>query len=211
VSKRSIAAEPPLSPSITNPMKTSHLLFTSCSLIAAACMLPVLVLVGMETQQQVPPAPSATAPGKLLTRTELLALENIAHRAESMMAVSNIVPTRVWPHAVQDARGRQGIFISSLRPLLEEKDERLIMAKRAWVVLGLVAAVKYAEGSQIGHIAFTDADGLQGERYYYDLDIAHARDIQRDLLRGRLALNAAYEVISARWEKITAEHDLATR
>ena len=76
--------------------------------------------------------------------------------------------------------------------------------KRAWVVLGLIAAVKYAEGSQLGHIAFTDADRLQGERCYYDLDIAPAREIHRDLLRGRLALDVAFDVIAARWEKVTA-------
>lgn len=191
-------------------MKTSHL-FTAFHLIIAACMMPVLALVGMESPQGFSVTQTHPAAGKLLDRTELLLLENISRRAESMMAVSNIVPARVWPHAVADAKGRQGIFISSMRPLFEEKDPRLVLAKRAWVVLGLVAAVKYAEGSPLGHIAFTDADGMQGGRYYYDLDITHARDIQRDLLRGRLHFEDAYDVISARWEKVTAEHDLAVR
>lgn len=185
-------------------MKTSQL-FTAFNLTAAACMLPVLVLVGMESLAE----PAQPAAPRVLDRVELHALENIARHAESMMEVSNVVPTRVWPHAVTDARGRQGIFISSMRPLFEEKDERIVLAKRAWVVLGLIAAVKYAEGSQLGHIAFTDADGLQGERYYYDLDIAPAREIQRDLLRGRLALEEAFDVIAARWEKVTSNHDLA--
>lgn len=187
-------------------MKASHL-FTAFHLTAAACMLPVIVLVGMESLAQ-PPLP---ATGRVLVRVEFHALENIARRAESMMEVSNVVPTRVWAHAVTDARGRQGIFISSMRPLFDEKDERLVLAKRAWVVLGLIAAVKYAEGSPLGHIAFTDADGLQGERCYYDLDIVPAREIHRDLLRGRLALDQAYDVIASRWEKVTSSHDLAIR
>jgi hypothetical protein len=187
-------------------MKTSQLL-SAFNLTAAACMLPVLVLVGMESLAQ-PAKPDA---GRVLDRLELQALENIARRAESMMEVSNVVPTRVWAHAVTDARGRQGIFISSMRPLFDEKDEHLIQVKRAWVVFGLIAAVKYAEGSPLGHIAFTDADGLQGERCYYDLDIAPAREIQRDLIRGRLALDDAYDVIAARWEKVTSSHDLAIR
>ena len=185
-------------------MKTSQL-FTAFHLTAAACMLPVLVLMGMESLA----APAKPAAARVLDRVELHALENISRRAESMMEMSNVVTTRVWPHAVTDARGRQGIFISSMRPLFEEKDAHLVKVKRAWVVLGLIAAVKYAEGSQLGHIAFTDADGLQGERYYYDLDIAPAREIQRDLLRGRLALEDAFDVIAARWEKVTATHDLA--
>jgi len=187
-------------------MKTSQLL-TAFNLTAAACMLPVLVLVGMESL-----AASAQPPtGRVLDRVELHALENIARRAESMMELSNVVPTRVWPHAVTDACGRQGIFISSMRPLFDEKEQQLIKVKRAWVVLGLIAAVKYAERSQLGHIAFTDADGLQGERCYYDLDIAPAREIQRDLIRGRLALEEAYDVIASHWEKVTSSHDLAIR
>ena len=187
-------------------MKTSQLL-TAFNLTAAACMLPVHVLVGMESL-----AASAQSPrGRVLDRVELHALENIARRAQSMMELSNVVPTRVWPHAVTDARGRQGLFISSMRPMFDENDEYLIKFKRAWVVLGLIAAVKYAEGSQLGHIAFTDVDGLQGERCYYDLDIAPAREIHRDLIRGHLALDDAYDVIAARWEKVTCSHDLAIR
>ena len=71
-------------------MKASHL-FTAFHLTAAACMLPVLVLVGMESLAQ----PPLTATGRVLDRVELHALENIARRAESMMEVSNVVPTRV--------------------------------------------------------------------------------------------------------------------
>lgn len=184
------------------------------TLTAATCLLPVLLVLGIERLEKPVPPPSA---GNLLSSNELLHLENIARRTEAMMNHFNLVPTRVWPHAVTDAKGRQGLFISSLRPLFASTDERDVLAKRAWVVLGLIAAVKYAEGSQIGHIAFTDtdtdtdSDGFQEDRYYYDFDIAQARDIHRDLVSGRLALEEAFEIIASHWEKVTAEHDLAIR
>ncbi len=162
---------------------------------------------GAETQ---PPArhPKAGVP---LDRQELLAVKSVASRAESMLDIADAVPTRVWAHGVRDQKGRQGIFIGSLRPLFEESHPRVVEARRAWVVVGLIAAVKYAEGSGVGHIAFTDANGLQGERFYYDIDMSDAREVHRRLVAGTLPFEEAYDVITSKWEKITADHSLAVK
>lgn len=64
-----------------------------------------------------------------------------------MMAMFEPVTTRVWPHGVRDQLGRQGIFIGSHIPLFGEENKDTAAKRRAWVVCGLIAAVKYAEGS----------------------------------------------------------------
>ena len=154
---------------------------------------------------------SITESGQPLKARELLTLENIAKRTESMMGVATFVSTHVWPHGVRDSKGRLGIFIGSSRPLFSEKDERIVEQKKAWIVFGLIAAVKYCEGSQVGHIAFTDWDGINGERWYYDLDMQTACEIHRWMLQGLVAPKHAYHLIESSWVKVTAEHDLAVR
>jgi hypothetical protein len=187
-------------------MKTNQMFISFC--LANACIaLPMPVLADIKVSS----SPSKPTAGHVLDRNEFHILENIAHRAESMMQLSNFIHTRVWPHAVTDARGRQGIFIDSSRPVLQENEGPLAIAKRPWVVFGLIAALKYAEGTSLGHIAFTDTDSFKKGRYYYDLDIILAREIQRDLLRGRLTPEQAYDAIVKHWEKITPTQGIALK
>jgi hypothetical protein len=192
-------------------MKTNHVTpntrVTATALLIHLMAFGALEAAGDQSASQ-PRHPQAGLP---LDRVELLALQSIAERAESMLSIADAIPTRVWPHGVRDERGRQGIFIGSLRPLFEESLPRLVEARKAWVVVSLIAAVKYSEGSEVGHIAFTDANGLQGGKFYYDIDITHARAIHRDILIGALALDKAYEVIATKWEKVTAVQTLAVR
>lgn len=192
-------------------MKTNHV--TPNTRVTATALLIHLMSFGALEAAGDHPASQPRHPqaGLPLDRVELLALQSIAERAESMLSIADAIPTRVWPHGVRDERGRQGLFIGSLRPLFEESHPRLMEARKAWVVVGLIAAVKYSEGSQVGHIAFTDANGLQGGKFYYDIDITNARAIHRDILIGALALDKAYEVIATKWEKVTAEQSLAVR
>lgn len=146
-----------------------------------------------------------------LNRVELHKLEEIAGSIESMMMVARSVSTRSWPHGVRDAKGRLGIFIGSSHPLFDELDAHGAHSREAWVVLGLVAAVKYCEGSQVGHIGFTDTRGMFGEQWYYDLDMATAREIHRLLTHGLIPPAIAFRMISSAWQKVTVNHQLAVQ
>lgn len=148
---------------------------------------------------------------RALTRSEMLPLEAIALRVQSMMSVATFTPTRVWPHGVRDQQGRLGIFLSSERPILHDPTPAMVQAKKAWVVFGLVAAVKYSEGSQVGHVAFTDSSGETGERWYYDISMAEAREIHEMLIRGILQPDNAFRLIEAAWQKVTPQHDYAVK
>jgi hypothetical protein len=139
----------------------------------------------------------------------LLPLEAIARRAQSMMEVASFTPTRVWPHGVRDRQGRLGIFVSSGRPILHDPTPAMVQAKEAWVVFGLIAAVKYSEGSQVGHVAFTDSNGETGERWYYDISMAEAREIHELMVRGILRPENAFKLIEAAWQKVTPQHEYA--
>lgn len=83
--------------------------------------------------------------------------------------------------------------------------------REAWVVFGMVAAVKYCEGSQVGHIAFTDVRGMFGEQWYYDLDMSDAQEIHRLLVHGLIQPARAYRMIVSSWQKVTVNHDLAVQ
>lgn len=146
-----------------------------------------------------------------LNRIELHKLEEIADRIECMMMVARSVSTRSWPHGVRDAKGRLGIFIGSSQPLFDEQDAQIAHNREAWVVFGLVAAVKYCEGTQVGHIGFTDTRGMFGEQWYYDLDMATAREIHRLLTHGLIPPAIAFRMINSAWQKVTVHHQLAVQ
>jgi len=160
------------------------------------------------TQAGTIPHQRAAAP---LNRIELHKLEEIADRIESMMMVSKSFSTRAWPHGVRDAKGRLGIFIGSSQPLLDEQGAQAAHYREAWVVWSLVAAVKYCEGSQVGHIGFTDTRGMFGEQWYYDLDMATAREVHRLFTHGLIPPAVAFKMISSAWQKVTVNHQLAVQ
>ncbi|MDI1311829.1 hypothetical protein [Prosthecobacter sp.] len=145
-----------------------------------------------------------------LNRIELHRLENISRRMVEMMSVVSHA-SLIWPHGVRDSKGRMGIFIGSERPLFEEPGFEVETVRQAWVVFALIAAVKHSEGSQVGHIAFTDVNGMLGERWYYDMDMVTAREIHRLLIHGVILPPAAYKMITSVWQKVTVEHDLAIK
>jgi hypothetical protein len=110
---------------------------------------------------------------------------------------------------VRDQQGRIGLFLSSERPLFGDPTPDINQAKEAWVVFGLVAAVKHSEGRQVGHVAFTDSKGETGERWYYDISMAEAREIHELMLRGILRPGNAFKLIEATWQKVTPQHEYA--
>jgi hypothetical protein len=195
---------------------TSNHLFTGRNLVIAGMALSVVMIAGKEAVIPSSALPSSQAvlsgdskAGRALSRAELLPLEAVAGRVQSMMSEVAFTSTRVWPHGVRDQQGRIGIFLSSERPLFNDPTPVIAQAKEDWVVIGLVAAVKYSEGSQIRHIAFTDSRGETGERWYYDLSMAEAREIHEMMIRGVLRPENAYKLIEARWQKVTPQHKYA--
>lgn len=189
-------------------MKTIPLLFTQ----VCAMALALITLFGgqplLRANNHSSLEPKAA---KVLDRREILTLESIAYRAESMMTLLESVPTSVWAHGVHDQRGRMGLFVGSARPLFGVKDEMTTQQRHEWLVCSLIAVVKYSEGSPVGHIGFTDVDGLNDQRWYYDLDMATAREIHRLVVRGEISLKRGYEMMARSWEKVTAEHEFAVR
>jgi hypothetical protein len=199
---------------------TSNHLLAGVNLVTAVTFLSAVCISNNETvssakppssisPQSAPPAGSNAA--RALSRAELLPLEAIAGRVQSMMSEVAFTSTRVWPHGVRDQQGRLGIFLSSERPLFNDPTPAIVQAKEDWVVIGLVAAVKYSEGSQIRHIAFTDSRGETGEHWYYDISMVEAREIHEMLIRGIVRPENAYRLIEAAWQKVTAEHHLTIR
>ncbi|MCX6851102.1 MAG: hypothetical protein NTY98_19505 [Verrucomicrobia bacterium] len=199
---------------------TSNPILVCLNLTTAVTLLSAVMLAGNETvssaNAQSSAASQSAQPAKskaerALSRSELLPLEAIARRVQSMMSVATFTPTRVWPHGVRDRQERLGIFLSSERPLFNDPTPAMVQAKKAWVVFGLVAAVKYSEGSQVGHVAFTDSRGETGERWYYDISMAEAREIHEMLICGIVQPENAFRLIEAAWQKVTTDHVLAAK
>jgi hypothetical protein len=132
-----------------------------------------------------------------------------------MMSIAPFTRTAVWHPASRDVRGQTAMFVSSLKPLFHS-DERLVLQQReTWLLVSLVAVVKYAENSEqlIDYIGFTDANGQSGElddqRWYYRLDMEVAVKIQRALITGRLRPWEALQWINRSWTKVTEHSELA--
>jgi hypothetical protein len=199
---------------------TSNHLITGFNLATSVIVLTAVMIASNETVSSANAQPSAASQSarpieskaaRALSRAELLPLEAIAQRTQSMMSVATFTPTRVWPHGVRDQQGRLGIFLSSERPILHDPTPAMVQAKEAWVVFGLIAAVKYSEGSQVGHVAFTDSSGETAERWYYDISMAEAREIHELLVRGILRPENAFKLIESAWQKVTTDHVLAAK
>ncbi len=200
-------------------MTSNHILMCF-NLATAVTLLSTVIIAGNKTvssanaqssaaSQRAQPVESKAA--RALSRAEMLPLEAIARRVQSMMSVATFTPTRVWPHGVRDQQGRLGIFLSSERPLFNDPTPAMVQAKEAWVVFGLIAAVKYSEGSQVGHVAFTESRGETGERWYYDISMAEAREIHEMLISGILRPENAFKLIEAAWQKVMTDHVLAAK
>ena len=142
-SNRLIVASAPLNfpIALTMPTNCYHatFLFASVSLLTALLVLSETAASSTPQTHQ-PPAQEETP--QVLSLAELQPLETISKRVASMMSVISTVPTRIWPHGVRDHQGRQGIFLSSQRPLFHDSDPAVVQAKQAWVVYGLIASVK---------------------------------------------------------------------
>lgn len=137
--------------------------------------------------------------------TEIRALTEISEKIASMMEVGQSAKAKVWPDIETDFEGRHGIFIACSRPLFPAVNEPGMDQRKSWVMLAVLAAVKYTDGGSVAvdYIAFTDPLGQSGERWYYLLEMKDAIFVQHRLLLGGLSMEQGYDKISAVWRRVT--------
>jgi hypothetical protein len=156
-----------------------------------------------------PTEPSLPPGGRydVLPREELDSLSRTSSRIASMM--DEILPfdTMVWPHAIRDEHGRNGIFLAPRVPfatLAAQPDQEPL---KGWLICAILAVGKYVEGSSapVHHICLTDASGMRGDLWCYDVDIATIRHLHQRLVTGALSADEAFDSLTSRWKKITRD------
>jgi hypothetical protein len=174
-----------------------------------------ILLIGVSVA--LPAHSSANCPGAFLHREDCRTLTEIARRAQSMMTIAPFTRTAVWHPSTLDARGHAGMFVSSLKPLFHSEELAIREQHEAWLLVSLLAVVKYAENSEelIDYIGFTDANGQSGEvndqRWYYRLDMDTAVKIQRAVIAEKLKAGDAIQQIRRSWTKVTEHSEFASR
>lgn len=136
---------------------------------------------------------------------ELRQLTKIVAGIKSMMAVDQAAKTGVWWDAVSDPEGRIGIFMACSQPLAVAINNPGLDMRKSWVLLAVLAAVKYTEDSPVtvSYIAFTDPQGLSGDRWFYKLDMSDAALVRSEILNGRISMEQGYDKIVAAWRRVT--------
>ena len=146
---------------------------------------------------------------RMLGADEMIVVSTIAGRMAGMMSVIGDNHTRVLPQGVRDPDGRLGIIVVSSEPLVPPADAPWKVASKKWVMLAVMAAVKYTAGSPvpIDYIGFTDTQGMGGSsgRWFYELNLSTARLVQRQLLSHTITTEQAFEKVTASWRRVTAD------
>ncbi len=175
----------------------------------------IAAVIASTALAMLPPAAKASGPGVFLHWEDSRTLTEIASRAQSMMTIAPFTRTAVWHPAARDARGETAMFVSSLKPLFHSEDRSIREQHETWLLISLVAVIKYAENreSLIDYIGFTDAEGQSGEttgqRWYYRINIEDAKKLQRSLITGRIKPWEALQYLQQTWKKVTPHSDLA--
>lgn len=180
--------------------------------IAAAAVLHATT--GLASQPgQASPASVQPTEGHVLSRHELHALTEAARGVEAFIRRTPHLGTRVWPHAVRDGQGRAGLIIMAHRPLLMSMNLEDLDQRRNWVLAALIAAGWQMESTpaRVDHLALTDPEGMRGQQWYYDVDMALARRLFLRLREGTLSAEAAYRQVVSSWRLVTAESQLTAR
>ncbi|MCA1962541.1 MAG: hypothetical protein LDL31_01190 [Prosthecobacter sp.] len=148
-----------------------------------------------------------------LPRYELQALMEAARGVEAFIRRTPHAGARVWPHAVRDGKGRAGLIIQAHRPLLMTVSLEDIDRRKSWVLSAIIAAARQVELTEapVDHLALTDTEGVTGQKWYYDVDIALARRVFSGLLSGTLSPDDAYATVIRSWKLVTADSQLAAR
>ena len=133
-------------------------------------------------------------------------LTHIAEKISSMMNTGHSLTSKVWPDFNTDIHGRGGIFIACSHPLTPTSDQEFILRQRTWLLLAVIATVKYSETSRgaVEYIAITDPLGQSGERWYYKLEMEKAAHIHHLFVKERLSLEESCDRIVSSWHKVTS-------
>jgi len=131
---------------------------------------------------------------------------------EHFLHQSQMVGTRVWPHAVRDASGRAGLIIMAQRPLLMSMNGEDLETRKTWVLVSVLAAAKETADSRLplDHLALTDTQGAQGQLWYYDVEMSLAHKLYLQLRDRKITMDAAYAEIVRSWRLVTASHEVAS-
>lgn len=79
--------------------------------------------------------------------------------------------------------------------------------RKAWVLFAVFAITKHIEGSPVGfdYIGFTDQTGLNGDRWFYRLEMSTARQVRRQLFARTITMDQAYGMITTAWRRVGPE------
>lgn len=147
-------------------------------------------------QSQVPPL---TDKPKVVGTEDPALFADIVRKIEATMVVKATVPQ------ARDPDGRIGIFIDSGRPFLTPPQTPGMDIRKTWVLLATFSALSAMEGTPvlIDYIGFTDPEGANGKRWFFQLNIKDALRIQKAVFAGDLTMEQGYEQIIAAWKKVT--------
>ncbi len=194
-------------------LRNAHLSFgrigeSTLTIVCLTWFMPLLFLthglLSMKPLSTQPPEVFSQSSSRII---EIRALTEISEKIASMMEVGQSAKAKVWPDIDTDFEGRHGIFIACSRPLYPAVNEPGMDQRKSWIMLAVLAAVKYTDGGSVAvdYIAFTDPLGQSGERWYYQLEMKDAIFVQHRLLLGGLSMEQGYNKISAVWRRVTPQ------
>lgn len=170
-------------------MKSTIIRFRQWSLLSV--LVAVSVTVAPNVGADLPATQSPAHGLRMLGFEEMSALTKIAQRIEGMMTLAHDVHTRVWAQGVRDPDGRIGLFIAFSQPFIAPTKSPEMDDRKAWVLLAVFAITKHTEGSPVSpdYIGFTDRTGLNGDRWFYKLEMSTARQVQRQLFARTITMD----------------------
>ena len=148
-------------------------------------------------QSAVPPL-AVEAP-KALDGDQIRVFAEMARKIEATMAL------KASPPQMRDPDGRLGIFIDCSQPFLAPPATRGMDMRKTWVLLAIFATVTSTESHPVivDYIGFTDPEGANGKRWFYELDMSAARQIQKEIFSGAITMEQGYEKVIAAWRRVT--------
>jgi len=148
-----------------------------------------------------------TQPRQITSRTDQMrVLSAITSKIAYMMTADPAVKCKVWPDIATESIGRHGIIIACSRSLYLDSNEPGMDVRKSWVMLAVLACVKYTEGSPVtvDYIGFTDPEGLSGERWYYELKMSTAENVHHQIRRGTITMQDGYDQVASAWQRVTS-------
>jgi hypothetical protein len=187
------------------------------SAVTASCvtllMQPMLsrralpILVDMPLEKTVKPQDQPVKKRDLPTPDDIRFLTRTGEKISSMMNAGQTLTSKVWPDFSTDLEGRRGIFIACSQPLIPTSNEDDMQRQKTWILLAVIATVKYTEANRraVDYIAITDPLGMAGERWYYELELTTAAGIHSQFFNEGLSLEQSCRMIMSSWHRVTSK------